>query len=128
MRADSPSHGSIFRACAAKFGLVVKDRSEPLGSEDRCRAALETAGFDRIDVIAGHVPFGTLDTTLAWESNFRAAGRDAAQALSPHQREELRQQYVRALEQAIRDDPAGCSQADVLFAIGRRAERAAAAP
>jgi SAM-dependent methyltransferase len=125
MRAGSPSAGRIFRACAAKFGLDLQDRSEALGADDRCRTALAAAGFDTVDVIEGHVPFGTLDITLAWESNFRAAGPAAARTLNPHQQEDLRQQYVRALEQAMRDDLAACSRADVLFAIGRRAERTA---
>lgn len=125
MSAGSPSTGRIFRACAAKFGLVLTDRSEALGTEERCRAALEAAGFDRVEVLEGQVPFETLDLTLAWESNFRAAGH-AARTLSPHQQEELRQQYFHALEQALREDLAACARADVLFAIGRRAERAAA--
>lgn len=122
MRAGSPSGGSIFRTCAAKFGLALTDPSEPLGSEDRCRAALEAAGFASIDVIAGHLTFKTVDSTLAWEANFRGAGHAAARTLSPALQEELREQYVRAYEQAMRDDPERCAYADVLFAIGRRTE------
>lgn len=123
MRAGSPSGGRLFRTCAAKYGLDLKDASEALGHEDRCRAALETAGFDSIEVIAGHLIFKTIDSTLAWEANFRA--HPAARTLSPSQQEELREQYVRAYEQAMRDDPETSAHADVLFAIGRRAERAA---
>jgi SAM-dependent methyltransferase len=128
MRAGSPSGGRIFRACAAKFGLDLKDPSEALGSEERCRAVLEAAGFDRIEVLAGHLAFRTIDSTLAWEANLRSAGHVAARTLSPGLQEELRQQYVRAYEQAMRDDRETCAHADVLFAIGRRPEPAASAP
>jgi ubiquinone/menaquinone biosynthesis C-methylase UbiE len=128
MRAGSPSGGAIFRACAAKFGLDLKDPSEVLGSEERCQAALEAAGFDRIEVLAGHLAFRTIDSALAWEANLRSAGHAAARTLSPGLQEELRQQYVRAYEQAMRDDHETCAHADVLFAIGRRAEPATPAP
>lgn len=124
MRAGSPSGGSIFRTCAATFGLTVHDPSEPLGSEDRCRAALDAAGFGGIEVIAGHLEFKTVDATLAWEANFRAAGHTAARSLSPALQKELRERYIRAYEQAMRDDRERCAYADVLFAIGRRMERA----
>jgi ubiquinone/menaquinone biosynthesis C-methylase UbiE len=125
MRAGSPPAGRIFRACAAKFGVDLKDRSEALGTEDRCRAALEAAGFDRIEVRAGEVAFEAIDSTLAWEANFRGAGHVVARTLSLHQQEELRQQYISAYEKAMRDDRANCAHADVLFAIGRRPELAA---
>jgi ubiquinone/menaquinone biosynthesis C-methylase UbiE len=118
MRAGSPLPGRLFRECAAKFGFELKDRSEPLGTEDRCRAALEAAGFDRIQVIAGHVDFEKLDPMLAWESNFRAAGQAAARALSADQREQLKQDYLKALDDAGRTDSAGLARANVLFAIG----------
>jgi hypothetical protein len=52
MKAGSPSAGRIFRACAARFGLDLRDPSEALGTDDRCRAVLEEAGFDRLQVIA----------------------------------------------------------------------------
>lgn len=124
MMAGSPSAGRIFRACAATFGVDLKDPSEALGTEERCEAALEAAGFDRVEVHAGHVAFETVDSTLAWEANFRAAGHAAARILSLADQEELRQQFVRAYEAAMRGDRATHARAGVLFAIGRRAERA----
>jgi SAM-dependent methyltransferase len=120
MKAGSPSAGRIFRRCAARFGLDVKDPSEPLGTEDRCRAVLEEAGFDRLQVLAGRVDFQTLDRMLAWEANFRAAGDTVTRALSAGQQDALRREYLRTLEQAQQADLSASARADVLFAIGHR--------
>ena len=120
MRAGSPSAGRLFRECAAKFGLDVKDRSEALGTEDRCRRVLEDAGFDRLRIVPGRVDFERLDPTLAWEANFRAAGHEAARALSAEHQDLLRQQFTEALTQAMHEDLAASARADVIFAIGQR--------
>lgn len=120
MEAGSPSAGRIFRQCAAGFGLDLKDPSEALGTADRCRAVLHDAGFGRVEVVAGEVPFESLDLTLAWEANFRAAGHSAVRTLDDEQQGVLRRQYLAALEEARRADLAASSRADVLFAIGYR--------
>jgi ubiquinone/menaquinone biosynthesis C-methylase UbiE len=119
MRAGSPLAGAIFRECAKRFGLEVKDRSEPLGTEERCRRALEEAGFDRVELVSGRVVFEKIDYTLAWEANFRAAGPEA-RALTPDQQHALRLQYLEALQQAAQSDPIGSSSAAAIFAIARR--------
>jgi ubiquinone/menaquinone biosynthesis C-methylase UbiE len=119
MRAGFPMPGRIFRECAKRFGLDVKDRSAPLGTEERCRQALEEAGFDRLQFISGRVDFDGVDLTLAWEANFRAAGPEAARALSADQQNALRQQYLEALQQAEQTD-AAASRVDAIFAIGRK--------
>lgn len=122
MRVGSPSAGRVFRECAARFGLDLKDPSEALGTEGRCRHVLEEAGFDRLRVIPGRVDFQTLDPTLAWEANFQAAGHAAARALRVEQQNVLRQQFIDALRQAMQVGLAASSRADVIFAIGRRAD------
>jgi SAM-dependent methyltransferase len=122
MRAGSPSAGRIFRECAAGFGLTLSDPSAALGTADRCRAALASAGFAGLQVIDARVDFERVDGTLAWEANFRAAGLFGASALSIDQQSALREQYLRALEHAQRADPAAAAPADVLLAIGHRAE------
>lgn len=120
MQAGSPSAGRIFRECAATFGWDLKDPSEALGTEGRCRAVLEDAGFDRVQVTAARVDFGHLDPTLAWEANFRASSQVAAHPLSPQAQDALRQVYLRALDDAQRVDLAAAARADVLFAVARR--------
>ena len=121
MKAGSPSAGRIFRACASRFGLDLQDPSEPLGSEERCRAVLQDAGFERVDVIAADVAFANIDLALAWDANFRAAGHVAARRLSARQQQDLREQYLRALSDAQQTDLAATARADVLFALGHRA-------
>jgi len=122
MTAGSPAPGRIFRECAAKFGLELKDRFAALGTADQCRAALEAAGFERTQVLADRVDFESLDRELAWESNFRAAG-SAVRGLRQQQQDDLRQQYLHALEDDVRADPANAARCDVLFAIGHRPPR-----
>lgn len=120
MKAGSPSTGRIFRECAARFGLLLNDPSDPLGAEDRCRAVLQQARFKNVQVIAARVDFGTLDSVLAWEANFRAAGHAATSRLSVQEQDALRQEYLRALEEAQRVDVAASARADVLFAVAHR--------
>lgn len=119
MTAGAPAPGRIFRECAAMFGVELKDRFESIGTIEGCRAVLEEAGFDRVQVIPGRVDFERLDLELAWESNFRAAG-SAARGLSQQQQDDLRQRYVRALEERLRADPTTAARCEVLFAIGHR--------
>ena len=39
----------LARACA-RFGVVLPNCNEPLGTHDRCRALLRETGFDKIDI------------------------------------------------------------------------------
>ena len=120
MQAGSPSAGRIFRECAGRFGVELKDPSAALGTDEQCRAVLHDAGFDNVQVTAGRVDFEQFDPVLAWEANFRAAGHAGARGLSPQAQDALRQDYFRALEEAQRADLAAAIRADVLFAVARR--------
>jgi ubiquinone/menaquinone biosynthesis C-methylase UbiE len=119
MRVGSPSSGRIFRECAARFGLNLKDPSEALGTEDRCRQVLAEAGFDRLRLIPGRVDFESIDPTLAWEANFRAAGPTATGLLSAERQTLLKQQFIETLSEEMQEDSAATTRADVIFAIGR---------
>jgi ubiquinone/menaquinone biosynthesis C-methylase UbiE len=120
MRAGSPLAGRVFRDCAKQFGLDMKDRSEPLGTEERCRQVLEETGFDRVQLISGRVDFEHVDYALAWDANFRAAGSEAARALSTEQQNMLRLQFLEAIQHAAQVNPDGVARADAIFAIARR--------
>jgi ubiquinone/menaquinone biosynthesis C-methylase UbiE len=118
MKAGSPSAGRVFRECAGRFDLDLQDPSEALGTEDQCRSVLHDAGFDAVQVTAGRVDFEHFDPVLAWEANSRAHA--TARSLSPQALDDLRHQYLRALEEARREDLSEASRADVLFAVARR--------
>jgi ubiquinone/menaquinone biosynthesis C-methylase UbiE len=118
MQAGSPSAGRIFRECASRFGLDLKDPSEALGTEDQCRAVFQDAGFHTIQVMAGRVDFEHLDPVLAWEANSRA--HLVAPSLTPQKLDDLRHEYLGALEEARRETPGEALRADVLFAVARR--------
>ena len=125
MRVGSPTAKRVFRECAAEYGLILDDASEPLGTEDRCRHALARGGFDPLNVIAAQVDFERLDPVTAWEANFCSAGHAAVRSLAPELQEKLRQRYLDVLQHAMDTDPTATSRADVLFAIGRRTDPAA---
>jgi len=120
MRTGSPAAGRLFRECAARFGLELDDPSAALGTEARCRQVLEDAGFSRVEVTPGRVDFESLDPTLAWEANVRAA--DVKWHLNAEQLHALREQFLGALSRAMQEDFAASARADVLYAVARRAD------
>jgi len=117
MRAGSPPAGGMFRDCAAAFGLRLMDPSAPLGSEDRCRAALEAAGFSGISIVAEHIDFSAADLARAWDSNSRSASHAAVRELSEADRGTLRVRYEDALRARLAADPS-FARAEVLYAFG----------
>jgi len=118
MQCDSPSAGRLFRRCARELGLDVQDKSEALGTIDRCTKALRDAGLEVVDVIPAHVEFEVMDPAAAWEANLRSIGHSAARALPPERQQELRRRYLDALQRAMEEDLASAARADVLFALG----------
>jgi ubiquinone/menaquinone biosynthesis C-methylase UbiE len=120
MKAGSPLMNRLFIECAKQFGVDVKDRSAPLGTEERCRQVLEETSFDRVQLISARVDFEFVDLTLAWDANFRSAGSEVTRALSTEQQNLLRQQYQEALQHAVQVNPDGARGAEVTFAIARR--------
>jgi SAM-dependent methyltransferase len=120
MKTGSPQAGQLFRDCAAAFGVALKEPSEELGSEERCRLALEASGFGQIRVVQEEIEMSKLDLAQAWESNFRSAGHSAVRRMSPSDQEALRKRYERLLMQAQKDDPRTMSHAHVLYAFGRK--------
>lgn len=120
MKTGSPSAGRLFRECAAAFGLELKDPSEALGTPEQCCQVLEDAGFTGVTVTPGRVDFESLDPTLAWEANARAA--DVQRHLSLEQLNALREQYLGALSRAMQEDFAASARAEVLYAVARHSD------
>jgi ubiquinone/menaquinone biosynthesis C-methylase UbiE len=120
MRKGSPLAGQLFRECAAAFGVSLNDPSEELGSQERCRLALETSGFREIGVVQETIEMSSLDLAQAWESNSRSAGHSAVRRLSLSDHEALRKRYEGLLKQAQKDDPQAISRANVLYAFGQK--------
>jgi SAM-dependent methyltransferase len=120
MRAGSPPAGRLFRECAEAFGVILGDPSGELGSEDRCRTALETAGFRGVTVIPGHLHLSTSDLALAWESNLRSAAHSAVRELTAVDQEALRVEFEQAVRRAREKDELSFTRADVLYAFGRK--------
>jgi SAM-dependent methyltransferase len=120
MRAGSPPAGRLFRECAEAFGVILGDPSGELGSEERCRSALEAAGFSRVIIIPEHLHLSASDLALAWESNLRSAAHSAVRELSVPDQEALRVRYDEALRRAREVDELSFTRADVLYAFGRK--------
>jgi ubiquinone/menaquinone biosynthesis C-methylase UbiE len=120
MRTGSPQAGQLFRDCAKRFAITLQDRNRELGSADRCRLALETSGFRKLEILQEQIELSTLDLAHAWESNFRSAKHYAVRQLSPLDQKSLRQQYELALKEAQIHDACAVSRADVFYAFGRK--------
>ena len=120
MHAGSPSPGRIFRDCAAAFGILLRDPSEPLGSVDAVRSALEAARFEVADIVSETIEFSAHDLTLAWDANSKAPNHAALRSLSDEDLRALKHRYSNALELAAQTDPGALEQAAILYALGRK--------
>jgi ubiquinone/menaquinone biosynthesis C-methylase UbiE len=120
MRASSPPGARIFRECAAAYRVRLADPSEPLGSEHASRAALETAGFEVVEIVSEPIEFSGDDLSQAWDANFRSAGHVAVQQLSLENQESMKGAYLAALAREELNHPGALSRADLLYVVGRR--------
>jgi ubiquinone/menaquinone biosynthesis C-methylase UbiE len=115
----SPQAGQLFRDCAAEFGVRLEDPSAALGSESAASAALRTAAFVEIRVVAGRVLLSDADLSCAWESNLRSAAQADIRSLAPTRLEALRTRFEQALTERRQSVPSFAA-ADVLYAYGRK--------
>ena len=120
MRAGSPRASEIFRGCARRLGAQVVDPSAPLGSVAAVQAALRAARFDHITLLEESIDFMLVDLSMAWESNLRSAGHEAAQALSPSDQEALKAMFLAEMSAALERDEQSLLRADMLYAVARR--------
>ncbi|MEO5820926.1 MAG: methyltransferase domain-containing protein [Vicinamibacteraceae bacterium] len=120
MQPGSPRAGALFRQCARAFGVVLEDPSEPLGSVDACRRALDRAGFGDIHVVPGHVELSAADLALAWDANLRSAAHGAVRVLGEADLDLLRRQYEALLSAVPDGQEYSVERAAVLYAFGRR--------
>ena len=126
MCADSPPPGRMFRECASAFGLALEDPSAALGSDERCREALHSAGFAELTVIPGEIQLSPSDLLVAWESNLRSAAHAPVRGLSQEKQDSLRGRYEAALQDALAADAKALTTGDVLFAFARKPDDASA--
>jgi ubiquinone/menaquinone biosynthesis C-methylase UbiE len=120
MCAGSPPAAQIFRECAARFGLQLKDPSAMLGREEACVGALEAAGFTVERVLRESIEFKPIDLAVAWSSNLHSAGHEQALQMPDDAREQLRAEFERELRKAADEDSQRLSRAELLYAVGRR--------
>jgi ubiquinone/menaquinone biosynthesis C-methylase UbiE len=120
MRAGSPPGARIFRECAAAFGVHLEDPSQPLGSEDASRHALESVGFEVVDIISEAIEFSALDVSHGWDANFRFAGHADVQRLSPEDQQSMKTAYLAAMAREESSRPGATTRAELLYAVGRR--------
>lgn len=120
-----PLPGRLFRECAAAAGVTLRDPSAPLGTEARCAAALQAAGFTTDRIVREQVSFSPKDLEAAWESNVRSANHADVLALPAAELAALRGAFDAAMAAAARDRPEHLTRAAVLYAIGRRPAEAA---
>ena len=120
IQAGSPRGARIFRDCAARFGVVLRDPLEELGTTVACRTSLEQAGFDVTSIVSETVNLSPADLTNAWESNFKSASHPELRRLGAREADALRVEYLDALARDESVNPGALAQAGVLYALGRR--------
>jgi len=120
LQVGSPPGGRLFRECAEAWGLSLPDPSEPLGTEARCRDALQRSGLTVTGVIDEVVEFSQVDLSSAWASNVNSPAHGAVWSLSADDRTALKDSYEQTLARRLRDDPDSVTRAGVLYALGRR--------
>ena len=118
MQADEPPAGRLFRLHARAYGLTLTDRSDPLGTPQRCQAALEEAGFEAAQVTPGRVHFTEADLDRAWDIQTRMARAELA-TLPEEEVGRLRASYVAEVALRVRTDPEFVV-AKTLYAVARR--------
>jgi ubiquinone/menaquinone biosynthesis C-methylase UbiE len=119
LESGSPRGALIFRDCASRFGVVLRDPLEELGTIAACRTALEHAGFTVTSVVSETVNFSPTDVAKAWESNFTSASHPELRGLAAHDAGALRSEYLDALAREESAHPGALTQAGVLYAVGR---------
>ena len=120
MAAGHPAAGRIFRECAAAFGVQLTDPSALLGSENACCAALEASGFVVSTVTRRSIAFTPQDIGHAWASNVHSPAHAAVHAMGSDALARMQKAFEAAMRREKQPNPDGISNADVLFALGRR--------
>jgi len=70
---SSPSAGVLFRETVAKYGVSIPNPNQSLGTPERCRRALQSAGFRNIEIITEQVGAYLQDGEKAWSGNANSA-------------------------------------------------------
>ena len=120
MRAGFPLGGRLFRESAAALGITLADPCEPLGSAERCRGLLTTAGFEVLEIVSEPVLFTARDLGRAWESNLRSPASRAVHELPPDALADLQRRYEESLQDAMERDADALRRSEMLYVRGRR--------
>ena len=118
--AGSPAGARLFRECAARLGMQLRDPCAPLGTTAACRSVLVQSGFDVTQVVSEAVSLSPGDVANGWESNFKSASHPELRGLGATDRDRLRRDYLEALARQESTAPGTLAQVTVLYALARR--------
>lgn len=120
IESGSPPAARIFRECAARFGVQLRDPCATLGSVSACRQLLREAGYGIERVVREAVTFSAEDLALAWESNARSAAYAEVRQLSPEDREALQRVFLDTLAREDARDADALRRSVVIYALATR--------
>ena len=107
----------VLRRVAAEFGVELTDPNESLGTEDRCRAALDRAGMDCLS-LTRDVWSEALPTALAaWNTLRKSTVGRALEPLPPDRQDALRERFCSAFQREY-DRLGGVDRQTILLARG----------
>lgn len=115
-----PVAAKMFRQYAQELGISLSDPAEPLGTVERCRHALEQAGFIPERFVSETVRFSRVDLKEAWQVNAGSPHHTAVRQLTANELDRFRDRYHRALEEKLAINENLVLDAWVIYAFGRK--------
>jgi len=96
----SPSAGVLFRKTVVRYGVSIPNPNQPLGTPERCRQALQTAGFRDIEIIIEQFGSYLQDGERAWAGNANSAFGLQKSNWPVEKFEECKREYLSAITAA----------------------------
>lgn len=100
----SPSSGVLFRKTVARYGVSIPNPNQPLGTPQRCRQALQTAGFMDIEIITEQFGSYLQDGERAWAGNANSAFGLQNVDWPKEKLEKCKQDYLSAISTASEEE------------------------
>lgn len=112
----------LYRSLLRKYGVIVPEPNQPLGTQNKCIRALATAGFREIKIhedVSGWYYSPNRETALSiWESNSKNAFGYQVLDLPPEQLEACKEEFIAEIEKIERSEKGSWCDATAYFAIG----------
>lgn len=94
----------LYRAKLQDYGITASNPNEILGTPEKCRKMLQTAGFKDIEIHTEQFGFYLNEAESAWQGNSNSACGYEVFQLPPEKLAQLKAEYIRELETSATDE------------------------